>query len=107
MSALVIPLNSWTASIIAIIFRRGARLDVVDRIEYEPAATGKILHRSSTSRRTSSGVAERQRLLGVHPAAPERQPVAPYRLFSPSGSMPAAEHCTGLRMSKPASMNEG
>ena len=77
----------------------------MDRIEHEAAAGREDLaapqHLLAHLRRR----AERQRLLGVDAAAPEHQAVAVLRLQL-AGSIPAAEHCTGLTMSKPASMND-
>ncbi len=48
------------------------------------------------------GRTEGQRLLGIDTPAPEYQRSRHTRSSAGCGSMPDAEHCTGLRMSKPA-----
>ena len=89
------------------VFDGRVALDVVDRVEDEPAAVVE-------DRRSARGPRGRPRPACRRPASsacPRRRPRTPGRrpnsLFSRRGSMSAAEHCTGLRMSKPASMKSG
>ena len=80
-------------------------LDVVNGVEDESAARGKYLATLENLLPHLFRRAEREDLLRIHAAAPENDAVA-IPLFQVAGSMPAAEHCTGLRMSNPHSMKE-
>ena len=63
----------------------------------------KVSQRRSTSSRTSRGE-PKGRVFWVSTPAPQNTRREPYFRFSSAGSMPVAEHCTGLTMSKPASI---
>jgi len=61
--------------------------------------------RSQTSRRTSSGVPKGS-VFCVSTPPPQKTNVLPYSFFNVFASIPAAEHCTGFKMSNSASANE-
>lgn len=75
-------------------------------LKTNPPPGAKTAQRSRTCRRTSSGVPNGS-TFWVSMPPPQNVMRLPNSFLSPSAPMPAAEHCTGLRISKPASMNEG
>ena len=81
-------------------------LHVVDRIEDESASRREDLASAQHLLADLCRRSEGENLLRVHAAAPEHDLFAEccFQLFA---SMPVAEHCTGLRMSIPASRNDG
>ena len=68
-----------------------------------PPSSEKISQRFNTSRRTSAGVPKGS-VCCVSTPPPQKTSRPLYFAFSIVGSMPLAEHCTGLMMSMPASI---
>ena len=67
-----------------------------------PPPGAKVSIRRRTSSRTSCGVPNGS-VFCVFTPPPQNTSRLPNLRFSSAGSIPRAEHCTGLRMSKPAS----
>jgi len=76
----------------------------VDGVEDEAAALAEDADALADFRAHLVDGAEGQRLLRVDSAA-QKTSLSPYLAFSIAGSIPAAEHCTGFKMSTPASTN--
>ena len=100
------PLNSRTASNIATTFSVGVPAWMLSiALKTKPPPGAKISHRRSTYSRTSAGV-PKGKVFCVSTPPPQKVKRSPYSCLSRSGSIPTAEHCTGLTISKPASMND-
>jgi len=101
------PLNSCTASIMAtMFFDGGLRLNAVNRVEDEPSAGRENLAPAKKPAPGSPRGFRRANMLSIHASAPKDYLIAEVGLQC-SGSIPVAEHCTGFKMSNPASINEG
>src|SRR5271165_1024869 len=98
------PLNSLTASNIATMFATGVPACTLwIESNTKPPPSEKISQRSITSRRTSAG-APNGKVCCVSTPPPQKTSLPLYFAFSIFGSMPLAEHWTGLMMSMPASI---
>src|SRR5208337_457702 len=75
-------------------------------LKTKPPPGAKISHRLRTCSRTSAGVPNGKTFC-VSTPPPQKTNRSPKFAFNCCGSIPAAEHCTGLRMSKPASIKDG
>src|ERR1017187_6319898 len=75
-------------------------------LKTKPPPGAKISHRRRTCSRTSATVPNGSTFC-VSTPPPQKVRFSPYNAFNCSGSIPVAEHCTGLRMSNPASTNDG
>jgi len=88
------------------IFHRGSRLNVVNRVEHRAAAFVERLAPAEHLRRAPPPAYRR----AAPAACPRRHPRKPgpgQFLFQDFRFHAGGEHCTGLRMSKPASTKEG
>ena len=89
------------------VFDGRLRLHIVNRVEDEAAARREDFAPAQNLLPNFGRGPEGQAFFACLRLRPRRPVGSPKFAFNCSGSMPVAEHCTGLRMSKPASMKAG